>query len=87
MHVADSIFGSHFAARVSPLATLRALAAALVLLPGGSVWAAPHAFSFEDMVKLAKVSDAQITADERVVYFALSRARLGELRSVVNDWA
>ncbi|HRI54077.1 MAG TPA: S9 family peptidase [Pseudomonadota bacterium] len=42
---------------------------------GGRATAAPHAFSFEDMVRLAKVSDPQISADERVAFFTIARAR------------
>lgn len=40
------------------------------------VLAAPHAFTFADYQKLAKVSDPQPSPDGQMLYFAVSRARL-----------
>ena len=56
---------------------------AAALLGGGVAAAAPHPFSFDDMVKLAKVADPQISGDERVAYFTIARARADLNRAAV----
>lgn len=53
-----------------------ALALALALGAGSATAAAPHAFTFDDYAKLAKLSDPQITPDLRLLFFAQARARL-----------
>jgi dipeptidyl aminopeptidase/acylaminoacyl peptidase len=42
--------------------------------------APPHAFAIEDLARLARVSDPQLSPDGRELYFAISWARLAENR-------
>lgn len=49
--------------------------------PAATASSGPHAFSFDDLARLAKVSDPQLSPDGRSLYFAISWARLD-----LNRW-
>ena len=51
-----------------------------------SALAAPHPYTVDDMLRLYKVSDPQVTPDERLLFFTQAQARLDGNRWQASIW-
>ena len=71
--------------RTASLLSRFLLCSAMGLL-AATAQAAPHPYNVDDMLRLYKVSDPQVTPDERLHFFTQARARLDGNRWQGSIW-